>query len=202
MAVEESHYCLGPPGEFREILKKPPSPSEEAEEANVITLRLHLQLYYKNLGSNALILPISEFPRLILNLTPPDAGHRSAPAVNFRIRPEAGDLTNAPTSMFNGLFHVIAPGEEWASTEYVYFPVYDPGPRSRVDRRGRRLYVQLELDHSWLPVKGQEARILDWAHGVGYLWTGKVRTSPIEIEIPASPPIANCSLEFRLDRLE
>ncbi len=63
-------------------------------------------------------------------------------------------------------------------------------------------YVQLELDHSWLPVKGQEARILDWAHGVGYLWTGKVRTSPIEIEIPASPPSANCSFEFRLDRLE
>jgi hypothetical protein len=146
---------------------------------------------------------MSEFPRLVLSVTPPDAGHRSAPAVNFRIRPEAGDLTNVPSDFFGQFFQTITPGEEWVRAhEYVYFPVYDLGPRSWVDRRGRRLYVQLELDHSWLSVKGLEARILDWAHGVGYLWAGKVRTSPIEIEIPASPPIANCSLEFRLDRLE
>jgi hypothetical protein len=199
MAVEEIHYCLGPPGAYRLIPQPPPSASEEAEEAKVITLRLHVQLYYKNRGSSALILPVNEYPRLILSSTPPNGVRRSVPAVAFRIRPEPGDLTNVPTDMFNSFFRKIAPGEEWVGHEYVFFPVYDPRHGSRgVNRLGRRLYVQLELDHSWEPLSRQEARIQDWAHG-GYLWAGKVRTSPIEVEVPASPPIANCSLEYRID---
>jgi len=200
MVVDESHYCLGQPGSMR-VLTRKPSNWFENDGAQTITLRLHVSLYYKNNGPRSLILPIAEDSKLVVSETRLDDGRDKQPAIVFHPPHARGDLTNVPISMFDRFFQVIGPGEETVrpiNKEYVFFAIYEPeAKRHQVDLRGRKVFVQLELDRFGVP-SDQKARLRSWG-GNGLIWTGRLRTEQIEVEIPQSPQIANCSREYRID---
>lgn len=186
VVITNQKYCLGQTG----LRHQPP---------DAITLRLALQVTYQNKSRRPLIIPSFEDSTLIVNRTLSDVARRQhrwiiplrPPRPTVNVTKEGIDRPVAP------YFDVIPPFEEsrLRSNEYVILPIHDPSAKNKaMDLLGRRVFLQLEFDHN--KVEGSLAA--KW-QSYGYLWTDKVRTAPIEINIPASPVISDCSGEFRVD---
>jgi len=104
---------------------------------------------------------------------------------------------NAPSKMF---FKFIQPNFEdpWLS-EHIEIVVHDPGAEgTHSELRGKSLFLQLELDHGLRP-KGIDRQLRIRWQDSGFLWTGTVRTQPIEISIPQSPAASVCASWYRID---
>lgn|GEM_PF-5250314 len=103
-----------------------------------------------------------------------------------------------PDSRF---FLVVRPGEEGESSfgEYIVMRVHNPSERrSKSEWLGKKLFMQLDLDHSKFPKRFVRDLAVKWRE-YGELWTGKVRTQPLEVDIPASPKFGDCSREHTID---
>ena len=194
MVVTEQKYCLGQPG-FVSIEKQPP---------DAITLRVHSRLSYRNSGSKPVILPVEEDAVLILSRSLEDVARRKNQlALRFyKKRPrdlaEHGINLDRPAEPF---FMIVPPGEEskFGFSQNVVLRVHNPSEsRPESEWLGKKVFLQLELEH--LPFSKRFAQHLaaKWSE-YGDLWTGKVRTEPLEVDIPASPKFGDCSLEYRID---
>ena len=190
--VSEAKYCLGNPGPI----------ATEYQPPDAVTLRLRVRVSYRNAGLVPLIIPIyHELSAVVISRTP--ASRRNQPVIRFKRRQEPIDELPeevSPDNPFNPLFKVIPPGgvlDKYFS-ESVVLRVHNPSsedPQSEL--LGRKIYLRLELAHLGLSQRLRNEVAAKWLR-YGYLWTGKIRSRPIEIEIPASPQIADCSHEYVL----
>jgi|SRR5579872_4158241 len=192
--VAQDKYCVGGTGVG----------SIERQSPDTVTLRLKVRLYYRNITAMSLILPTyHELSALLVRSTAAEAGDvRNQLVVRFTRRQRAADdlpediSKDQPTSPF---FNVIPPGEilDKYLEEYVVLPVHNPVANKQSELLGKKICLQLELSHLELsPSLAQELRT-KWQR-FGYLWTGKVRSQAIEIDIPASPKIGDCSHDYML----
>jgi hypothetical protein len=199
--VIKHYYCLGQPGGDGVFEQQP---------SDAITLRLRVRLSYRNVGSSPLILPLLKgLTAVIISPTLGDANQRRSQIVVpyfGRMTPEEiSQEGNEPTLNHN--FEIILPGgvfkrrfeREGDFDEYVILDIYNPAAKfQKVDLRGRKLFVQLELNHLRFPQSQADELTNRW-QAYGYLWTGKVKSSPMEIDVPRSPKFADCSHEYKID---
>jgi hypothetical protein len=176
----------------------------EREPPDAITLRLLGQLYFRNPGLKPLIAPhIYHVSTLIVSRTPDDAARgRHQLVIPFEsTKPSQEDLDNA-LSYPDESFEFLPPGSFASSIElrrqrYIILRVRNtalPGDRQLL---GKKVFLQLELAPLQLPANvAKEVRTM-WTSG--HLWTGKVRTNPVEIDIPAAPEMADCSNIYKID---
>ena len=197
VAITDQKFCLGEPGFV----------SFEHQHPDTITFRLRVELYYRNTGSKPLILPTSKDTVVILSRSSADARRRQN-QFHIRLRekrlPEDEDLEargielDRPREPY---FQVIPPGKEGsvALPEYVVLRVHNPSDKQvQTELLGKKIFIQLELDHSQLP-KQLAKKLTDRWRQYGDLWTGKATTEVMEFDIPLSPKFADCSLEYRID---
>ncbi len=193
MVVTEQKYCLGQPG-MVSFEKQPP---------DAITLRLRVQFLYRNSNPNPLIIP-EEDPTLILSRSLADLTGRKNQFA-FRFRPKRDSIVT--TKEFNldrpvpPFFLVVRPGGEGEASfgEYIVMRVHNPSEkRSESEWLGKKVFLQLELDHLPFPKRFAQDLAAKWRE-YGELWTGKVRTEPLEVDIPASPKFGDCSHEYTID---
>jgi hypothetical protein len=193
--VAQEKYCIGQPG-VRTTKHEPP---------DALTLRLRVRLYYRNVTAEPLILPTyHELSALIVSRSTADISDgRNQLIIRFNPRRKPSDelpadiKADVPVYPF---FSVIRPGEifEKYFEDYAVLPVKPAiSGAQQFPLLGRKVLLQLELSHSELsPTLAQNLRI-KW-QPFGHLWTGTVQSKPIEIDIPASPKIGDCSHEYTL----
>lgn len=192
--IRNQYYCLGQPDGPIGLEPLPP---------DAITMRLRIQLAYRNVAQRPLILPVvSGLTALIVSRTADDAIHGRYELVvpyggrmtPFELKPE--ELTEPKRD-----FEVIPPQSlsKYLSQgeEYAILSVHDPRGR-RPELLGRRIFLQLEFDHLRFSRSVARDLAIKWER-YGYLWTGTVVTEPIEINIPRSPQFADCSHEYTID---
>ena len=123
---------------------------------------------------------VAEVPQPILTATP---------AASDRL-PDGNE--DAPAK---ALFPLIAPGQSLSANnplENIFVRVYSPSIHSDPDLRGKKIFVQMELLSSrWSP--RLLARLAKKWKNSGNLWTDSVRTEPVEINVPKTPEIVDCS---------
>lgn len=196
-AIRDQKFCLGEPGIV----------SFEHQHPDTVTFRLRIELYYRNTGSKPVILPTSRDPVVILSRNSADARRRQN-QFHIRLRekkpPEEEDLEaigidlDRPREPY---FQVIPPGKEGsvALPEYVVLRVHNPSDKqAQTELLGKKIFIQLELDHSQLP-KQLAQKLTDRWRKYGDLWVGKAKTEAMEFDIPVSPKFADCSLEYKID---
>jgi hypothetical protein len=194
IAVTGQKFCLGQPG----------FASQENQPPNAVTLRFHASLYYRNDLPKTLILPIIRDIAVIVSRSQTDLSHR-ANQLTRRSSPkrEPPDLEGGLdlTSPAPEFFEMVPAGEEKRSRldEYVVLRVDSPAVgRNQVQLMGSTIFLQLELDYLQMPKRLANELELRWRE-FGELWTGRVRTEPIQVSIPMSPAFADCSHEYRID---
>ncbi len=197
----KQYYCLGRPGGDGVPERLPP---------DAITLRLRIRLSYRNVGSRPLILPLLKgLTALVISPTRAGATRRQServvPYFGRMIPEDLSQEGDQPTLNHN--FEVIPPGgvferrfsRETDFDEYVILDVRNPaGKFQRDDLRGKKIFLQLELNHLRFPKSQADELAVRWER-YGYLWTGTVRSNPVEINIPRSPEFADCSHEYKID---
>jgi hypothetical protein len=189
IVATQAKYCLGQPGG---------NAVPEHQRPGTITLRLRLEVSYRNQSSKPLILSFFKDSTLIVSRTLVDvARHQRQLAVQLGVpRPRVNVEDDGIDEPIAPYFEVIQPREEGRthSSKYVVLSVHDPSTGPETDLLGKTIFLQLELDHDKL----EEGLSEKWRR-YGYLWTGKVRSNPIEIHVPLSPPIASCAHEYGID---
>jgi hypothetical protein len=192
--IEQAKFCLGNPGSL--LVDRL---SEDA-----VALRLRVWLSYRNVGSKSLILPTyHELSALIVSVGRlPLAGEsgQNQLVTHFKRRQKPTDELPKDVSAdspFNPLFKVVPPNEELNKyfSESVVLPVHNSVASDlRSDLLGRKIYIQLELTHMGLSRRLESKLAARWER-YGRLWRGRVRSNPIEIDVPKSPQIVDCSHE-------
>jgi len=191
--VAERKFCLGMPTGLS-LEKLPP---------DAITLRMQIQIFYRNASSGPLILPLLEDPRIILSRSSGDVTHQRNQTV-IRFGPQRRPLDLAAGTDLDRPdiphFRVIPPGSESLSlTEDVAIQVHNPAKKqAQTELLGQTVFIQLELDHMLTPERLVQDLGSKW-HDYGTLWTGRIRTPPLEVAIPQSPTTTKCSSQFKVD---
>jgi len=184
--VIRERYCLGQPGGVLVWERQLP---------DTVTLRLQVRLVYRNAGKDPLILPLWQDPRLIVARNRDELERQNQSLIKFE--PTIPHLEHPSVKDFK----VIPPGDaiEPLPRENIILPVHTRSSEgSKSDMLGKRIFLQLELDH--LQFSNSIAhRLADEWKRLGNLWTGKVRTEPIEVNVPLSPTISDCSREYKVD---
>jgi hypothetical protein len=190
--VKGEKYCLGQPGGVLVWEKEAPG---------TITLRFHIEWTYTNPGAIPLILPLRKDSMLVVRTANRDLD-RNERLIRFTPRVPAVDVTRGGTEHPTGPdFEVIPPGEKGKSMfgENVFMTVHTlSSEQDRTDLLGTKMFLQLELDHLQFSKQLADELGKKWKE-YGYLWTGKVRTQPIEIDVPLAPNFADCSHEHKVD---
>ena len=192
--VTGQKYCLG----------QPTGMSLEKVPRDAITLMFQLQLSYHP-GAEPIIVPSLASPTIVLSRSLNDANRRTN---QMTIRPKFGrsfgDLEERGIDISfpnKAFFQVIRPGREvhpWV-TESLAFRVHDPSDtQSKMELLGKKVFVQVELDHLVIPQELAQKLRMRWS-SIGTLWTGTVRTQPVEFDIPLSPKTTVCPSQIRVD---
>ena len=194
-SILSSRYCLGPPSPNLPMVRRNGRLEPiELYPPDSITLRLRMNVTYRNTASVPWILPVASQTVVLAGTEPdslvevPQPFLTPSPAASDKL-PDANE--DAPA---RALFPSIAPGQSLSVAnplESVLLHIYTPSIRSEPDLRGKKIYVRLELLSSrWTP--RLLARLAKKWKNYGNLWTESVRTEPLEIEIPRAPEIADC----------
>lgn len=191
--IQEKKYCRGDPFPI----------SLEHQSNDAITLRLKANADYLNIGGTPLIIPTTHQVSAIIVSRSARFGEEGQFAVPFKRR--QGPSNEAPSGLdisnpFNPLFTIAQPGKglNVPFGEYIVLQVHNPSsPSARTELLGQKLYLRLELAHWNLSQRFADELARKWKQ-FGRLWTGQVISQPIEVHIPASPPIADCSHELRM----
>ncbi len=187
--VLEANYCFAEAhGISPERLPVPP-----------LVLRVRFQVSYHDGGSRPLILPLehdltvwmSQGPGVMKILHQP-AGPFD-PVVKMMLRLPADVSPESPVKPRNDVFGVIPASGEMTSpaVEEVTLQIYKKSGRQRIDLRGRRVYLKLQLDHQPL-APGLEAELSDRWSRFGVPWTGGLRTNTLVFDVPALPLANEC----------
>ncbi len=197
--VGAQKYCLGQPGGILNEVW-----ALEREPTDAITIRLVGQLSFLNPGLKPLIAPhVYHVSNLIVSRTRDDAARgRHQLVIPFEsTKPSQEDLDDA-LSYPDESFELIQPGRLASSVELrrpsnIILRVRDPALPGERQLLGKKVFLQLELAPLQIPANVAKEVKKRWTSG--FLWTAKVRTNPFEIDIPATPEMADCSNLYKID---
>jgi hypothetical protein len=183
--IVEANYCFAiAHGLVPERLPIPP-----------LVLQLKLQVSYHDAGSRPLILPLEHD---VAVYTAQKSGLMKLSSVlgpNLKSMEHlpAGVSPQSPVSPANDVFTIIPAGGEINPPvmEEITVPVYRKSTRQKIDLRGHRLYLRLQLDHQPLSPPLEAAMSDRWTR-FGEPWTGRLRTNTLLLDIPASPAAKEC----------
>ena len=176
--VHEVKYCQGPTSYF---------PSKQQSGASDITMRLSLQLLYKNLGSAPIILPLGfrSIAKMVVG------GQQDEQIVRSRENPfdpkRVVEVYRPEPPYF-----IVVPGGKSESRyfgELVDIPVRSPNNHLL----GKTIQISMTRDHGLQPIEKLQARWKPY----GTLWTGVQNSEPVSVSIAESPVTVDCRKDER-----
>jgi hypothetical protein len=192
VTVRAKKYCLGESGYI----------SPEHHRRNAVTLRLTATAEYLNVGSRPLIIAMTHQISTIIVSQDSRLGQPGQFPIHLKRRQGPSDELPEDINFgdpFNALFKVIPSGGKTQFEEYAVVQVHVPSsPNPHTELLGKKVYLRLELAHWELSRRLVDDLRRKW-RSYGELWAGQVISEPIELDIPFSPPIADCSHEYRID---
>jgi hypothetical protein len=188
--VLEANYCFAEAhGLLPERLPMPP-----------LVLRVRFQVSYHDSGNRPVILPLdheltvwmSQGPG-VMKILHPVTNLRDS-TVKMMMHLPADVSPDSPVTPANDVFGIIPAGGDLTApdVEEVTMQIYKKSLRQRIDLRGQRVYLKLQLDHQPL-APGLEAELSDRWTRFGLPWTGGLRTNTLIFDIPATPQGKECS---------
>lgn len=193
-------YCLGMPISGLMVNAKTLPP-------DAITLRLMVQLSYRNVGARPVILFRDAAEQIIISHSAADAlRQENQIVIPFRGRvmgPEALSDRSflEPERPKSPPYDLLPPAPDGVLKIPldVRFQVHNPQERSPdTELLGKRVFFQLDLNHANLLGEILQDLQIKW-RPYGTLWATRVRTKPLELNIPRSPKVEKCEAEFRID---
>ena len=187
--VLEANYCFAAfHGLLPERLPVPP-----------LVLQLKIQVSYHDAGNRPLILPLDHDLTVYTALKPglmkilPKPVSILGPKLKLMDHLPPDVSPESPVNPPNDVFTIIPAGGDMSSplVEEITVPIYKKSIRQQVDLRGRRLYLKLQLDHQPLSPQPEAAMSDRWTR-FGAPWTGRLRTSTLLLDIPATPDAKEC----------
>jgi hypothetical protein len=195
--ITDQKFCLG----MSLVALVIPAGGEVAPDA--ISLHLRVRVTYRNQGATPIILQISNDGHIVLSGNLEGAArHRHQVVIpdwdfepRHRLRREDFPaLTERPDDGFE----VLPPGGAWADEatySHLSFQVHKPAPGGTGrELLGKKVFLQLDLDHALLGGNLAHKLQSKW-RSYGTLWAGRVRTQPVELDIPESPRAFQCKPE-------
>jgi hypothetical protein len=184
-------YCLGMPVGYLVI---------ESLPADAVTLRFHVNVFYRNMSRRPLIIPTVFESTLVISRALRDVrSRRSQWTLTLGGHPSKVSFPqgNIETPL-KPYFQVIEPNEEMSFETSVILLVHNPSVKTaNTELLGKTIFLQLEQDHD--RIQGDLSKLGDKWRDYGNLWFGKLRTEPIKVDIPASPATLTCQSEARID---
>jgi hypothetical protein len=194
--IAGQQYCLGMSADGIAYSKG----EELAPDA--ITIRLGLRVLYRNAGAGSIILPDEDNVHYVLSRSLEDIAnlrhqvvipyYSYEPRRTWRLRDWLDPECCESPELIN--FKVLTPGATWTEDNAAYggIQVHKPSPAGTgKELLGRKIFFQLQIDHAMIP-KSVERNLQTKWHAYGTLWTGTIRTQPIELNIPNSPDGREC----------
>lgn len=183
--IVEANYCFAiAHGIVPERLPIPP-----------LVLQLKVQVTYHDITNRPLILPL-DHDLAVYTAQKPGLMKLSS-TFGPKLKPMEHlppDVSpQSPVNPANEVFTIIPAGGDVSIplSEEITLPIYKRSVRQKIDLRGHRLYVKLQLDHQ--PLSPQlEAAISDRWIRFGEPWTGRLRTNTLLLDIPALPAAKEC----------
>lgn len=171
-----------------------------------VSLELDLTVTFRNASTSPAIFLLTGNWYVVLSSTPANAAERKNQLV-FPYYEFSESVRWNSDSFIEGdspephLFRIIPPGEklryDWLT--HLSFPIHKPTADGvGAELLGRKVFFQLDLDHELLAPNVEGALQLRWQR-FGTIWDGRIRTQPIELDIPKSPGISPCTSRQRLD---
>jgi len=153
---------------------------------------------YRDAGSRPLIVPLNHEVTVYTSLKPGlmkiarGAGGSSS-KLNVMEHLPADVSPQSPVNPANDVFTIIPAGGAMTPplVEDITIPIYKKTIKQRIDLRGHKLYVKLQLDHQPLS-PALEAAMSDRWTSYGTPWTGRIRTDTLLLDIPALPAAKEC----------
>jgi hypothetical protein len=196
--ITGQQYCLGMPSGGIDLKPLPP---------DAIRLRLMVRLSYRNVSARAMIFLKVADEQIVISHSLADAAHgKNQELIRFRgtLRPYLlEDRETLESQRPTGPFEMLAPAPNGALPfSLIYdlsFPVHDPSKRGPdTELLGKKVFFQLDLNHEMLPKEIARELEVKW-RAFGTLWEQRIRTKPIELDIPSAPTASKCESEFRID---
>ncbi len=164
-----------------------------------LVLRVRFQVSYHAVGNRPLILPLdheltvwmSQGPGVMKILHQP--AHLMDPSLKMMTHLPADVSADSPINPANDVFGVIPAGGDMIAPveEEVTLQIYKRSLKQKIDLRGRRVYLKLQLDHQPL-APGLEGELSDRWSKFGAPWTGELRTNTLIFDVPAIPQAKEC----------
>jgi hypothetical protein len=175
---------------------------------DAISLNLGVRVSYRNVSTNpTILLRLSDW-RVVLSPSLEDAAHLRGQTVfpyyeSTPTRPWGpGDLPALDAELPEPkLFRIVPPGgvTDPEGLTNISFQVHKPSADGTgAELLGKKVVFQLELDHELIPDNVERALQARWRR-YGIIWEGKIRTQPIELNIPQSPKASTCQSNERVD---
>jgi len=198
VTVTKTTYCADEP------MGEPRFGSAKDHPHAAITLRLRVRLCYRNVGTVSLILPIyHEISGLIVSRVGADRKNGQNRRV-IRFKPRRDPMDELPENLDTDVpvepyFAFIPPNQVFNTyDEDVVLPVHNPrSANKQFELLGQKIHVQLKVSHSGLSPALSRTLGARWQKS-GRLWIGRVLSQMIEIDIPVSPQIGDCSHDNEL----
>ena len=199
--ITERTYCLGRPvsGVMANAKMLPP---------DAITLRLLVRLSYRNVSTNPVI--FFDYPHysVVISKSINDSVRQENQTI-IPIRGRVIELEEALADRSNieperpgwPLYDSLSSGPSGVlqKTLDVRFQVHNPVEQQPGSEwLGKKVFFQLELNHANLPEEIIRDLEIKW-RSYGTFWAARVRTKPIELNIPRSPLVSKCAAEFKID---
>jgi hypothetical protein len=198
--IADRKFCLGTPigghASAREL------------DPDAISINLGVRVSYRNVAVNPVILLLLNDWRVVLSPRLEDAAQLKNQVVvpYYESNPTPpwgpGDLPVLDAERPEpNLFRIVPPGGvlDPEGLTHISFQVHKPSADGTgAELLGKKVYFQLELDHALIPDNVERALQARWRR-YGILWEGKIRTQPIELNIPQSPKASQCESNERID---
>jgi len=153
--------------------------------AAAITMRVELTVEYRNPGPRPVIVPkghesLAYIGEASTHLT---KARQAVSIFNSKILSKVSDVSE---ENFDAVFAIVPPGGQLplALTDSVAVTVFNPSQSGGKDWRGSRMFLSLEETQQ--PVS---SRVSDVLEKRGQFWTGRLRTSIVEVIVPQSPAV-------------
>lgn len=190
--ITNQRYCVGEPMDSSLLRRLP---------ADAITLRLMVLVTYRNTDAAPQIFQAAPNETIVISRSVEDASQRrnqaliqwGYPRSPFQLADRdqlESDEPRRPPFIF------LSPGGTWAVAYEIGVQVHNPAERSRnMELLGKKIFFQMDLNHAMLPNEIVRDLQVKW-RSYGSLWAARVRTQPIEVDIPRSPETSKCASEI------
>jgi len=190
--IADQRFCKGVPGAV----------SNEQLAPTAITLRILVHMSLLNHSEAPLIVPLYyEYAELVVRVLARSSLSKGNLRV-IRYPAHEAPYDELPTGVssdvvFEKWFVTIGPHQSRDDIVVWLVLPLDAVPASE-NLRGRRISLQPDLSFDVLTPKLSRDLAAKWQQ-FGTLWTGRVRSDAIVVEVPRSPKIADCSHLYHVD---